>query len=150
VPADTPTSAARSRSTAKPRPGFGRSAVALAQANRASGWAPILAAIAIDLADLAMVGPTGLVFGLVVGGLLTTLVARASGTRWRRALGLGVLGGVYCTLPFDAVPVATMLTLVHVALTRLNSSSGELGEATSEPDGKIIDTSARISQLETT
>jgi hypothetical protein len=147
VPADTPSSLADRPSTRsrKQGPAFGRSASALAQANRASGWAPILAAVAIDLADLAMIGPTGLVFGLFVGGLLTTTVARASGARWRRALGLGLLGGIYCALPFDAIPVATMLTLVHVALTRMHAPAGQLREA--EPEGEVIDTTAKVTQL---
>lgn len=86
---------------------------------RKPGWAPVAAAVAIDLADLAMVGPLGLVAGLFVGFALTLLLARASGASWSRALGLGVLGGIYCMLPVtDLVPLATCLTLLHVALVR--------------------------------
>ena len=131
------------------RTSFARSATALAQADRSSGWAPIVAAMAIDLADLAMIGPTGLVFGLFVGGLLTTVVARASGAAWRRALGLGFLGAIYCAMPItDAIPVATMLTLMHVAVTRLGPREREMLVATPEPareaDDGILDAEFRV------
>lgn len=86
---------------------------------RGPGWAPILAAAAIDLADLAMVGPLGLAAGLFVGFALTLVLARASGASGRRALTLALLGGIYCMLPVtDLVPLATILTLLHAGLTR--------------------------------
>ena len=90
-----------------------------AQADGRLGWAPIAAALAIDLADFATAGPIGLVLGLFVGGMLTTTVAFASGAKPRRALGLGLLGAIYCALPMtEAIPMATMLTLVHGFLLR--------------------------------
>jgi hypothetical protein len=96
-----------------------RTAASLAQADGRLGWAPIAAALAIDLADFATAGPIGLVLGLFVGGLLTTTVAFASGAKPRRALGLGLFGAVYCALPMtEAIPLATMLTLVHGFLLR--------------------------------
>lgn len=86
---------------------------------RAPGWAPVLAAMAIDLADFAMMGPTGLVAGLFVGFALTLVLSLATGARPKRALLLGLLGGVYCMLPVtDLVPLATLLTLLHGALLR--------------------------------
>jgi ammonia channel protein AmtB len=86
---------------------------------RASGWAPVLAAMAIDLADFAMMGPLGLVAGLFVGFALTFVLTSATGAPTKRALLLGLLGGVYCMLPItDLVPLATMLTLLHGALLR--------------------------------
>ena len=95
-----------------------RTTAALAQSDRWS-WAPLVAAVAIDLADLATAGPIGLLAGLFVGGVLTTIVAKAAGAESRRALGLGVLGGIYCAMPFtEAVPLATILTLVHGLLQR--------------------------------
>jgi hypothetical protein len=83
------------------------------------GWAPIVAALAIDLADLVSAGP----HGLIIGGVLTTIVALASGVRLRRALGLGALGAVYLALPLtEPVPLATMLTLVHGFLLRTRAT----------------------------
>ena len=96
------------------------------------GWAPIVAALAIDLADFAMVGPIGVVFGLFVGGLLTTIVALASGSGLWRALGLGLLGGIYCAIPVtDAIPLATMLTLIHGFLLRKRATPEQ--ERAAEP-----------------
>ncbi len=96
-----------------------RTASVLTTERRKPGWAPILAAMAIDLADLAMIGPLGLVAGLFVGFALTLVLARASGASWSLALGLALLGGVYCMLPItDLVPLATCLTLLHLALAR--------------------------------
>lgn len=99
--------------------GLRRSAAALATADHRLGWAPIAAAVAIDLADIATAGPIGLVAGLFVGGMLTTSVSMLSGVRFRRALGLGVLGAIYCTLPFtESIPMATMLTALYGYLLR--------------------------------
>lgn len=79
----------------------------------------MLAAMAIDLADLAMIGPLGLAAGLFVGFALTSVLALTTGASLPRALLLGLLGGIYCMLPItDLVPLATMLTSLHVALRR--------------------------------
>ena len=83
------------------------------------GWAPIAAALAIDLADFATAGPLGLLTGLFVGASLTTVVALLSGARPRRAFGLGLLGAIYCALPLtEPIPLATMLTALHGFLLR--------------------------------
>ncbi|KIG16406.1 hypothetical protein DB30_04450 [Enhygromyxa salina] len=104
---------------------------ALTVADGKLGWAPIFAALAIDLADFATAGPIGLVMGLFVGGMLTTIVAGLSGARLSRAVGLGMLGAVYCALPLtEPVPLATMLTALHVFLSRRKHA--EL-EATTTP-----------------
>jgi hypothetical protein len=96
-----------------------RSTVALARDDGKLGWAPIVAALAIDLADLISAGP----HGLIIGGVLTTAFALACGVRARRALLLGVLGAIYCALPLtEPVPLATMLTLVHGFLLRMRST----------------------------
>lgn len=88
-------------------------------------WAPLLAALAVDLADFATAGPLGLVAGLFVGALLTAVVSLSAGARPRRALALALLGGLYCALPLtEAVPFATLLTLLHTSLAR-----GEKDEA---------------------
>lgn len=96
-----------------------RSTAALAQSDGRLGWAPIIAALAIDLADLISAGP----HGLVIGGVLTTAFALACGARARRAIVLGLLGAVYCALPLtEAVPLATMLTLVHAFVLRTRAA----------------------------
>jgi hypothetical protein len=101
------------------------------------GWAPILTALAIDLADLAMIGPVGLVAGFGVGFALTGLLTLATGVPLRRAALLSLLAGIYCTLPFtDVVPLATMLTLLRIALLRrgpASSESPQSSQPSSEP-----------------
>lgn len=104
-----------------PAPTFSlrRSAVALARDDGKLGWTPIVGALAIDLADVFSAGP----HGLVIGGVLTTIVALVSGVRLWRALGLGVLGAIYCALPFtEPIPLATMLTLLHGFLLRMRAN----------------------------
>jgi hypothetical protein len=120
---DHPTSAGR-------KLGFRRSAAAMAMDDGRHGWAPILAALTIDLADFATAGPLGLLAGLFVGGALTTIVALVSGARLGRALGLGLLGAIYCALPLtEPIPLATMLTLLHgVLLRRRVAEESEPGE----------------------
>jgi hypothetical protein len=96
-----------------------RTTAVLGTRESAGGWAPILTALAIDLADLAMIGPTGLVAGFWVGFVLTSMLTLATGVPLRRALVLSLLAGIYCLLPFtDLVPLATMLTLLRMALLR--------------------------------
>jgi hypothetical protein len=98
----------------------------------AGGWAPILTALAIDLADLAMIGPTGIVAGFGVGFALTGLLTLSTGVPLRRAALLSVLAGIYCMLPLtDVVPLATMLTLLRLALPRRSEPSNELPSSTS-------------------
>ncbi len=107
-----------------------RTSAALVDA-RVPGWAPVLAAMAIDLADFAMVGPLGLLAGLFVGFALTFVLTLATGASLSRGLLLGLLGGVYCMLPVtDVVPLATLLTLLHGALLRRP-------EAEPEPVGEL-------------
>jgi hypothetical protein len=111
--------------------GLRRSAAAIstAAADPRLGWAPIFAALAIDLADFAMTGPIGLAAGLFVGGVLTMVVALLCGVRPRRAIGLGVLGGIYCALPVtDLVPLATMLTALYGLLLRRKAATPVVAE----------------------
>ncbi|NVB42120.1 hypothetical protein G6O69_30130 [Pseudenhygromyxa sp. WMMC2535] len=101
------------------KPSLQRTTAALIQPDGALRWAPIIAALAIDLADLATAGPLGLAMGIFVGGTLTTVVAAAGGARLGRALLLGVLGAIYCALPLtEALPMATLLTMVHAFAQR--------------------------------
>jgi hypothetical protein len=103
-----------------------RTATALGARETASGWAPILTALAIDLADLAMIGPTGVVAGFGVGFALTFMLTLATGVPLRRAGVLSLLAGIYCMLPLtDVVPLATMLTLLRMALLRRENPGRE-------------------------
>jgi hypothetical protein len=101
----------------KPRPELQRTLAVLGTREADSGWTPILTALAIDLADFARIGPTGLVMGFFVGFVLTLLLTLATDVPWWRAMVLSVLAGIYCMLPItDLVPLATMLTLLRMAL----------------------------------
>ena len=123
----TPTQSA----PAKPGNGLQRTLASLGTREAGSGWAPILTALAIDLADLAMIGPTGIVAGFGVGFVLTSLLTLATGVPWKRALVLSVLAGIYCMMPItDVIPLATMLTLLRLALLR-----GTLGHKEVRPGG---------------
>lgn len=103
-----------------PSPSLRRTTATLARDDGRLGWAPVIAALAIDLADLVGAGP----HGLVIGGVLTTIFALASGARLRRSLGFGVLGAIYLALPLtEPVPLATMLTLIHGFSLRMRSSA---------------------------
>jgi hypothetical protein len=105
--------------SSKPRPDLQRTITSLGTRESGSGWTPILTALAIDLADLAMIGPTGIVAGFFVGFALTSMLTFATGVPLRRALVLSLLAGIYCMLPItDLVPLATMLTLLRMALLR--------------------------------
>ncbi len=111
----------RSDDTQARRPGFRlqRTKAALDSAaadtsDAAVRWGPLVAAVAIDVADFATAGPIGLATGVFVGGLLTAVVALANGAPTRRALALAALGGIYCALPLtEALPLATLLMLLH-------------------------------------
>lgn len=105
--------------SAKAGPKLARTLAVLGTQESGSGWAPILTALAIDLADLAMIGPTGVMVGFFVGFALTSMLTLATGVPWRRAVVLSLLAGIYCMLPLtDLVPLATMLTLLRMALVR--------------------------------
>lgn len=107
---------------AKPRTGLQRTLAVLGTREGGSGWTPILTALAIDLADLAMIGPTGIVAGFFVGFALTSMLTLATGVPWRRSVVLSLLAGIYCMSPItDLVPLATMLTLLRMALLRRQS-----------------------------
>ncbi len=122
--------------TRPPRPALGRTTTALAE-QRGSGWAPILAALAIDLADLAMIGPTGLVAGFFVGGVLTLVLTLSIGVPLRRASALALLGAIYCMLPItDVVPLATMLTGLRMILVRRQAEAPTATPAPEQPEAQ--------------
>ena len=112
---------------------LGRTSLALAR-HEGAAWAPIVAALAIDLADFVTAGPLGLVAGLAVGGVLTATVAASAGARPRRVALLALVGGLYCALPLtEALPLATVLAVLHRALApraAVSSEPDKLGAAT--------------------
>ncbi len=126
------------------KPGSKRGSLSLRRTSAAllrgdiPSWAPLIAALSVDLADFATAGPLGLVAGLFVGASLPGLVSFCAGAPTRRALLLALFGGLYCALPLtEALPFATMLTLLHTWLSRRNvtaedghhEASAELGRA---------------------
>jgi hypothetical protein len=120
------------------RTGLQRTTAVLSTRESVGGWAPILTALAIDLADLAMIGPTGLVAGFWVGAALTSLLTISSGVPLRRAAVLSLLAGIYCMLPFtDVVPLATMLTLLRMALLRRSQRSSAT-QASHDPSRSLL------------
>lgn len=120
----------------KSRPDLQRTLAVLGTRESGSSWTPILAALAIDLADLAMIGPTGIVAGFFVGFALTCMLTLATGVSRRRVLVLSLLAGIYCMLPFtDLVPLATMLTLLRMALLRRSVEPQESNELVSPDPG---------------
>jgi hypothetical protein len=119
----------------KPRPDLQRTLAVLGTRGSGSGWTPIMTALAIDLADLAMIGPIGVVAGFFVGFVLTSMLTLATGVPLRRSLVLSLLAGIYCMLPVtDLVPLATMLTLLRMALLR---RSAEPQQESNEPSPEL-------------
>ncbi len=73
-------------------------------------YGPIVAGAIIDMLDLATFGVYGLYAGFVLGLLAGTWLCRYMGLRWQPSLGIGVLCGVYCTMPITTpIPVATLI-----------------------------------------
>jgi hypothetical protein len=115
-----------------------RTTAVLGTRESGGGWAAILTALAIDLADLAMIGPTGLVAGFGVGFALTGLLTLATGVPLRRAALLSLLAGIYCTLPItDVVPLATMLTLLRIALLRRGPETSGAQESSGSQESSV-------------
>lgn len=90
---------------------------------------PMVAALAIDLLDLATFGPFGLYTGLILGGAAGYWLAPFLGfpphRRWLSALATGV----YCTLPLTGlIPLATLASVA----TRMLMRGGLKVDATNE------------------
>ena len=82
--------------------------ISAAGVGRAFG--PIIAGAIIDVLDLATFGAYGLYAGFVLGLVAGVWLCRYMGLRWKTSLGLGVLCGVYCTVPVTTpIPVATLI-----------------------------------------
>lgn len=126
--------------------GLRRTTTALATSEGAS-WAPLVAALAVDLADFATAGPLGLVAGLFVGFVLTGAVSLSAGARRRQALLFATLGALYCAFPLtEALPLATLLTLVHGFVGRRAQALRE-AEQDPGPSATDIDPDMRVVQL---
>ena len=73
----------------------------------------MVAAMALDLADLATFGPVGLGSGLAVGAAAGWLLGPALGFSARRRWLAAAVGGVYCAMPSTAfLPLASVVTAV--------------------------------------
>jgi hypothetical protein len=97
---------------------------------------PMLAALAIDLLDLATFGPIGLYIGMILGAAVGYWLAPLLGfpphRRWLSALATGV----YCTLPLTGrIPLATLASVMSRAMTRGNQHVDVAREP--DPEGAI-------------
>lgn len=97
---------------------------------------PMIAALAIDLLDLATFGPIGLYTGLMIGAAagywLAPLLGFPPHRRWLCALATGV----YCTLPLTGlIPLATLASILSRAMLRDDRSVEAARE--SDPEGAI-------------
>lgn len=73
-------------------------------------FGPIIAGAIIDMLDLATFGTIGLYAGFGLGFAAGTWLCRYMGLRWKTSLGIGVLCGVYCTIPVTTpIPLATLI-----------------------------------------
>ncbi len=99
--------------------------------------APMFAALAIDLLDLATFGPIGLYTGLILGAIVGYWLAPFLGfpphRRWVAALATGV----YCTIPLTGlIPLATLGSVLSRSLLREHPRV----DAAHPPDpGAVID-----------
>jgi hypothetical protein len=106
----------------------GELAEALPAAERQDGsfqsnamWAPVFAAMLLDLADLFSLGPQGLLIGLFVGSALGWRIASTSGFSRKGRLICAALAAVYCMLPMtELLPLATMLTTASRVVSALS------------------------------
>lgn len=71
---------------------------------------PLVAGVVIDLVDLATMGVTGLYLGMPLGLGIGYHLGRRMGLDRRRSLGLGLLCGIYCTVPGTSpIPLGTLV-----------------------------------------
>ncbi len=86
-----------------------------------SMWAPVLAAILLDIADVLSFGPQGLFIGTIAGSALGWRIAAASGFSSKGRLVCAALAAIYCIMPFtEILPVATMLTTASRVMSALS------------------------------
>jgi len=110
-----------------------RASQELAQADR-HGLLPIAGGLAIDLVDLATIGPIGLFAGALVGGFVTWSVAKRHGLSTNLTRLMTVIGAVYCTVPFtELLPLATLLAVVSRLLPEPNAAGTPSPALASEP-----------------
>ncbi|MCB1045319.1 MAG: hypothetical protein KDC35_20425 [Acidobacteria bacterium] len=74
---------------------------------------PILVGMVVDMLDLATLGPLGVMWGWLIGGVGTYVVATLNKVPPKPKLFWSVVVGLYCSIPGTSfLPVATvMMTL---------------------------------------
>jgi len=74
---------------------------------------PLAGGIILDTTDFLTMGPFGLVFGLVLGGLVGWWVSSIYEFSDKARLRWAVLAGLYCAIPFTApLPLATIISVI--------------------------------------
>jgi len=69
-------------------------------------FGPVLAGAAIDAVDLATMGAVGFIVGAAAG----YVIAAAYGLNWKWRIGIALLAGYYCMIPFTRfIPLATLV-----------------------------------------
>jgi hypothetical protein len=110
-----------------------RAGVPVRRASILGSLTPMLAAMALDLADLATFGPIGLRLGLAVGAAVGWLLAPALGFSAQRRWLAAAVGGVYCAMPSTAfLPLASVVTMVAKLAGAGHSSESALAESGEE------------------
>jgi len=75
-------------------------------------FAPVLAGMLLDSADLLTFGPFRIMFGMLLGAAVALYLCHLYGLSWRWRIVGALVAGIYCTLPFTGfLPLATLLGL---------------------------------------
>lgn len=75
-------------------------------------FGPLAGGMVLDMADLAMLGPVGIVGGLLIGAPIGYWISAVYGFSHRTRLLFALAAGLYCTMPFDPLPLATLASFL--------------------------------------
>jgi len=76
-------------------------------------FGPVIAGLLIDMIDLALWGPMGVLLGLFIGGGMTWYLTSFFQIRPAARIAWTLAAGIYCALPFTQfVPLGTLVGLV--------------------------------------